>query len=638
MKRFFYIVIALLLNTSSTKAQTIEKDFWLTFGQNYNFSYTQVDLQIRIVSGNNPTTGTIYFTNLGTSVPFSMGAYEVYTHSLLPDQKEAVYNTTTGKSNKTVHINSKEPIKVYALNQRNAAADATNIFPVEVLSNNYYQMSYQPSASSFADAYATIAIENNTEIYHNGDFAIALDAGEVYYRTSTTDMTGTHITANNPIAFFVLHKSTQIPLNYSAADPLMQQLAPVNTWGWNFFVPVSHLAKDRVRIVAAYNDTKITPIGGTFIYSSSGSDIINVGQYIELEVSLNDNGCHIQANKPVGVCTYLTGYGYNGLIPFESDPAQAWLPAIEQMGKSALIAPFIPTGTSALNAHYAIITTPFATKENTKVSIGGGVPEPLSGGSWYNNEPVGMSFYHIPLTNETASYHFTNNAGLMVMGYGTGPAESYYYLAGSAMRELDAAFYADDVHFQDLAENPFCAGLVEFRAEIEGDLHPEPEHLKWYINDPERQFPLYIDQLEWNKTFAIGEYEIEMWVRYENGDPISKTGILKIESCGEDPAFYANDIHHDDLPNTTFCDKKVNFRAEIDEENLHPDAGHLKWYIDDPERLSPLYIDQLEWSKDFEDGTYLIEMEVRFANGETTTISSTMKVKIFWMKIRNVRY
>ena len=42
---------------------------------------------------------------------------------------------------------------------------------------------------------------------------------------------------------------------------------------------------------------------------------------------------------------------------------------------------------------------------NTKVSIGGGTPENLSGGSWYVNGDANMSFYHMPLTNINTSYY-----------------------------------------------------------------------------------------------------------------------------------------------------------------------------------------------------------------------------------------
>jgi hypothetical protein len=284
-----------------------------------------------------------------------------------------------------------------------------------------------------------------------------------------------------------------------------------------------------------------------------------------------------------------------------------------------MIAPFIPNGSSAITQHRAIIITPFATKDNTQVSIGGGTPVALSGGDWYNNLTVTpqMSFYIMPLTNATASYKYTNSIGLIVLCYGIGTAESYYYLAGSAMRDLEAAFYANDVHFQDLKDNPFCAGEVTFRAEIEG-LHPSAGSLKWYINNVEKLSAA--DQLTWSETFSPGEYAIKMWVRFENNDTVSKTGSLKIQDCTTySAAFYVNDIHYLNLSGANFCTKEVHFRAEI--EGLHPDPESLKWYLNGFEEVAAR--DQLTWSKVFTTGGgYEIKMWVRFADGKTASFKA----------------
>jgi len=114
-----------------------------------------------------------------------------------------------------------------------------------------------------------------------------------------------------------------------------------------------------------------------------------------------------------------------------SIPSHCWVPAIEQTVSSALIAPFIstiPIYNSNL-LHFALVVTPTATRDNTKVSIGGATPQALVG-TWNNNLVAGMSFYSYELTNTTASYVFTNPDGIIIFGYGVGNAfpVSYYYL------------------------------------------------------------------------------------------------------------------------------------------------------------------------------------------------------------------
>jgi hypothetical protein len=283
-----------------------------------------------------------------------------------------------------------------------------------------------------------------------------------------------------------------------------------------------------VRVVASQDNTVITPpMGATLITNSGGQTgyTLQAGQFIELEVTLLNNGCYIYADKPIGVCTYLTSMGYNnGLY---SDPSQAWLPAIEQTVPEAIITPFIASGSSNLTAHYALIITSSVMKNNTKVSIGGGTPIALSGGQW-RDHASGYSFYNMPLNNQTASYHFTNAEGLIIMGYGTGNCESYYYLAYSAMRNLKATFYANDIHYLDLQTHSFCPGEITFRAQVEG-MSQTPGSLKWFIDNMEEVEVQ--DQLTWKKYFSTGDYNIKIRVFSSLTDSLTLESTLHIDNC-----------------------------------------------------------------------------------------------------------
>ena len=542
-----------LLCVPSLHAQTVEgTEFWLTFGQNFDRTadrLNEIDLQIRIVSGDKPSSGTIRFTNLGTSVDFNLAAQQVFTYSLNEAQKEAVYNTTMGVSDRSVHITSNESITVYALNQSRASADATNILPVTVLGTEYYHISYRAlvniiEMSRREDAYAVVAITDNTRLYNDGAFAAMLNQGEVYYSTTcstepdlsgSTDMTGSHITADNPVAFFAVNQGPNVPGDILWSDCLFQQLAPINTWGKKFFVPVSHMGRDIVRIVASQNGTNISQTGGILRTDEGGHpNLTNLqaGQFVDLVVSLDNNGCFIQADKPVGVCTYLTGLLFNFTMAERNngtgvgDPAQAWLPAIAQTVTEALIAPFVPTGTTYLSEHYALIITPTATKDDTRFSIGEATPTALSGGAWRDNDDAGMSFYSMRMTNPNDSYLFTNQAGLFIMCYGVGTAESYYFLAFSAMRDLlDAVFFADDVYYLDLPDNMFREGEIEFRAQVSG-MGTAAGNLRWFIDGVEEMAAR--DQLTWKKYLASGEYDIKAEVRSDDGQMVTLESTLLI--------------------------------------------------------------------------------------------------------------
>jgi hypothetical protein len=310
---------------------------------------------------------------------------------------------------------------------------------------------------------------------------------------------------------------------------------------------------------------------------------------------------------------------------------------LEQKITYSLIAPFIPNSSNYFSAYYALVVTSTPTKNNTMVSVGGAAPIALYGGGWYDNITAGMSFYSMPLTNTTTSYLFSHSEGLIIYGYahGTTTSASYYYLAGSAMRDLDAAFYANDIHFQDLKDNPFCESEIEFRAEIEGN-GMDIDTIKWYINGVEELSAR--DEILWEKPFSVGNYEIKMWVHFENDNTISKSDTLIIKNCSLETEFYANEVHYSYLSDTTFCNKTVHFRAEIEEN--YSNWVSIKWFIDYgsgyEEEVSAG--DQKTWSKDFPNGTYPIRMEVLFENNETAMIISTLKVQALWIKMRNIRY
>jgi len=649
MKIIRYILtsaILSILSIFSLKAQNTEgKEFWVTFGRNNNAPSNNyfVELQIRIVCGSHATTGSIYFTHLDETIDFSINPYQIYDHFLTNNQRQAVYNHVMGKTDYSIHITTSEQVTVYTLNHFPCCLDdVTNVLPVSALGSEYYHVSYTRNCiigpDIIKDAYAVVATENNTLLYQNGDWVETLNKGQVYYYTSDTDMTGAHITSNKPLALFAVHQGAQIP---SLANPnatssnLMQQLAPVNTWGKTFFVPSTKFNKDIVRIVAARSGTYITQAGATLRTDVPGAQTtltnLQAGHFVELYLS--SNGCFIEASQPVAVCSYITHQQYSGL---KTMPSQCWIPPVKQLVSCALIAPFVPTGMNFFLEHYALIVTPTATKENTKVSIGGASFSDLIGDTWSDNADAGMSFYSTPLSNPTASYIFTNPKGIIILGYALGgytsQAASYYYLAYSAMRDLDAYFTANDIHFQDLKDNPICENLITFRAEIEGLAPPAvAERIKWFV-DGEHQ-PLGFNQLTWQKSFTPGDYDVRMWVCYENGDTVSKTGTLKI--CSLDAGFYVNDVSHS--VDTTFCNKKVYFRTEVETSTAQ---GSLRWFIDYGNGYieEPAALDQKQWNKTFESGTYPIKMWVLFPNGENAEITSTLKIQTLWINIKNVRY
>jgi hypothetical protein len=533
-------LLAIIMAGVVVQAQTTQgTDFYLSFGNNRAKSLTDanvdVDLQIRVVA-TKATQVTYKFTHGGTQEIRNIAAGGVDTFVLSPTQMALVYQSKPIAaapgyviSDKSLYIHSTEPISIYALNQTVNWTDATNLFPVNVLGTEYYNVSYVSSNNSTPsstgdlavganyDSYTIVATQADTNIYVDGSTtpknATPLAKGDVLYvYMKDADMTGTHITSNYPIAFFSTGICSQVPFDYGASDLLYQQLPPVPRWGKKYFVPSSTQGIDRVRIVASQDDTNITHMGGTLITGSLTN--LSKGQFVELETTLATGGCFIQADKPIIVCSYLLGSRYVGIGNMVGDPSLGWVPSVGQFVDAVTIAPFVSGSTNKiLNAHYAQIVTETSNRDKTTMRVGAGATTPLSEGTWTTGANPDYSFYNLPLLSTSMSYTFANPDGLAVMGYGVGKDVSYYYLAASALRDLSAVFYVNDELYFDVDGKEYCGVSSLHIKSIVENKNPDQESLKWFIDGKEKKD--VEDKLEWDwdvTSLDAGEHTIRMQV------------------------------------------------------------------------------------------------------------------------------
>ncbi|MDR3262422.1 MAG: IgGFc-binding protein [Tannerella sp.] len=406
----------------------------------------------------------------------------------------------------------------------NSTADATNVLPVDNLGANYYHISYHPSSAAYSDGYTVIAVKDGTHVFQNGVPVATLDSAQVYTAGFlNADSTGLHITSDNPIAYFVTNQLCMIPRQVSARDVLFQQLPPVNQWGTRFFVPNTKQQIGRIRIMASQDGTNITQVGATGpIVSDDGLDTgsqpnledLQAGQFVELEMEVD--GCYITSNKPVGVVAYMVGNTYvsSDIYPSaadRADPSETWVAPIEQVMKNILIAPFIPAGTSSLKDHFALIVTPTKTKTQTTVAIGTNPSAVLTGVTWIDNAASGYSYCSYQLTSNS-TYLFDNPKGLTVSGYGVGNIESYYYMSGSASRNLSVPFYINEIYYEDFNRSVVCDSIfhIEINGAISYDLSLDPGYLVWRLDGNE--LTAYEDQSVIDTILPVGHHELILMI------------------------------------------------------------------------------------------------------------------------------
>jgi hypothetical protein len=120
----------------------------------------------------------------------------------------------------------------------------------------------------------------------------------------------------------------------------------------------------------------------------------------------------------------------------------------------------------------------------------------------------------MPLTdNASYTYEYQNGSGLMIMGYGLGQDESYYYMAAASARQLDPAFYVNDLHFQDINGQSICDADLVFRASIQYPLGTGTGRLRWFIDNVERTSVQDMNTWTMPKGQLLGTHTIKLTIR-----------------------------------------------------------------------------------------------------------------------------
>lgn len=178
-----------------------------------------------------------------------------------------------------VVVTSDEEVVVYGVNKEAFSTDGFLALPVDVLGTEYYAATWVTSGVAMIglagvenDTTVTFSLRPGLSVYVDGtpyqdSLTINLDRYSTYSLQSLSDLTGTHIVSDKPIAAFSGNNRTSIGPGTSE-DTLVEQLMPVNTWGKVFaLVPTPRIEHgDYVVIVASENDTQVIRPGWNNIY------------------------------------------------------------------------------------------------------------------------------------------------------------------------------------------------------------------------------------------------------------------------------------------------------------------------------------------------------------------------------------
>lgn len=301
------------------------------------------------------STGTVKSKDGVFNETFTIDATGVHEVVVPSSQFLAPSNTVVSQA---LLVQSASPLSGYFLNRQAYTTDMSYLLDLPALGTDYRVLGWQNAPGGVIQMSLT-ATQNGTTAtitpaatLSSGQaagvpFTVSLNAGEsvIYNAPSGNDLSGTHITANQPLAVFSGASCANLPVGAFACDHIFTQLPPVNRWSQNYVVPETArtgTAGNLVRILAATDNTQVT-VNGVVVAT------LNAGQFHEIPTA---HDLYITASNPVLVGQFLKGASETGF----GDPAFTFIGGIDQtLSDYAFTA---PTSLSAYSENFLNLAVP----------------------------------------------------------------------------------------------------------------------------------------------------------------------------------------------------------------------------------------------------------------------------------------
>ncbi len=233
--------------------------------------------------------------------------------------------------------------------------------------------------------------------------------------------------ALNPSRFLEAIAQAFIPSQFFAADHLVEQLPPTNTWGREFVtVPLAtdSMRGDRFRFLAQADNTQVT-------VNSVVVATLNRGQFFEQAIV---GAAHIESSRPILVAQYAHSQNYYRTAPggnasFLGDPMMMIVPPFEQFLANYTVS--TPVESAILNAgrfdrNFINIVSPAGAIG--QIELNG---TPIDGNLF---TAIGSSgFYGAQVPIELGGYQLNGPLPFGVFVYGFGSFDSYGYVGGQSL-------------------------------------------------------------------------------------------------------------------------------------------------------------------------------------------------------------
>ncbi|XP_063405759.1 IgGFc-binding protein-like [Mytilus trossulus] len=233
--------------------------------------------------------------------------------------------SSEGISKQCAMISSNDPVRIYAFLKDADSMEGFLVIPLEFLSTNYVIPSFfvQPEAYFYRNKDSVFAIGvlySNTTInitlqiddgsitYEgtnyttNQTLSIVLDEKTIFQLSHDTDLTGTTISASNPIAIVSGNRcntvATPKPDSSFYCQPFMEMILPVNQLDNEYVIPKLALRVNNTVRILSVNHTEVTIQKADSIISTS---TIMSGAFIDFQY---DNISSVRSMSDIMVMLY----------------------------------------------------------------------------------------------------------------------------------------------------------------------------------------------------------------------------------------------------------------------------------------------------------------------------------------------
>lgn len=409
-------------------------DFWAVLPAGGPDQGQSVWLHIAAPDG---ATGMIAIPSSNTQIPFTVSAGDAVRIQLpmgqpYPQGAGLRLYTSEGIESKSIRITSDNAITVQVQSSIYAASESFALQPTSVLGKSYVVASYPSSGGIMAGMFAIQATQAATTVtvrttktvgtlFQAGvPYTFVLQAGEAFQLrdTSGQDLTGSLITSDKPVAVYSGSNGANVPIGIVAANPLTEQLVPVERWGYTYYSAgfATKTADSVYRVLAYKNNTPIA-IDGVVVAT------IQKGEFYEFS---SPNGVQISSTKPIQPFEYCAGGSADFVT--NSDPSMTAIPAVTSYASTYLF--YAANDPSFYTGLFVNLYVPTSALSSMRLN---GVAIPLS-----NFTSIGSTSYSVAKLAVPAGKNLitsTTGAKFGAINYGFGSYDSFSSPLGGDLPE-----------------------------------------------------------------------------------------------------------------------------------------------------------------------------------------------------------